>query len=214
MSKSQSLLIANLVDDLQPVAALSTGRGAATIFASVAITLVTVAFAIGLRPALFNGSFDPIFLLSSGSFLMLGSAAAATVIGLSRPQVGNNHNGWVWAALMTALLPISAVIMSLFGNSAEIGAEFAEHGLACLATGTAFGTLTGASLTLWLRQGAPTSPTLAGLLTGVAAGSFGIFAVSMHCAYSEILHIGIWHSLVVVVSAGLGRLLVPLAIRW
>lgn len=214
MSNSQLKLIGNLVDDLRPVAALSFRRGATTVAASVALTLVLVTFAIGLRPALFNGSVDPVFLLSSGSFLMLGSAAAATVIGLSRPQVGNNHNGWIWAALMTALLPVSASIMSLFGNTAGIGAEFAEHGLACLATGTIFGTLTGVSLTLWLRQGAPTSPNLAGLLTGVAAGSFGIFAVSMHCAYSEILHIGIWHSLVVVVSAGLGRLLVPLAIRW
>ncbi len=53
-----------------------------------------------------------------------------------------------------------------------------------------------------------------GLLTGVAAGSFGIFAFSLHCNYSDIVHIGLWHSGGVVLSAFVGRFAVPRLIRW
>ena len=87
-------------------------------------------------------------------------------------------------------------------------------GMVCLIDGSALGLLTFAVLVWWLRRGAPTSPERAGLLTGIAAGSFGIFAFSFHCVYSDIVHIGLWHSAVVVMSAGLGRIAVPRLIRW
>ncbi|MCR9180892.1 MAG: DUF1109 domain-containing protein, partial [Erythrobacteraceae bacterium] len=66
----------------------------------------------------------------------------------------------------------------------------------------------------WLRKGAPTSPDRAGLLTGIAAGSLGIFAFSLHCADNDIVHIGLWHSAVVLLMAGLGRAVVPPLVRW
>jgi hypothetical protein len=51
-------------------------------------------------------------------------------------------------------------------------------------------------------------------MTGVAAGSAGIFAVSLYCPHSDLVHIGIWHGLTVVLSGLLGRLAIPRLIRW
>jgi hypothetical protein len=95
-----------------------------------------------------------------------------------------------------------------------MSATEAEHGLDCLMMGSGLGLLIAAVLVWWLRRGAPTSPERAGLLTGIAAGSFGIFAFSFHCPYNDIVHIGLWHGLAVVVSAALGRLIVPRLIQW
>lgn len=64
-------------------------------------------------------------------------------------------------------------------------------------------------LVLSLRRSAPTSPEHAGLLTGIA----GSFASSFHCPFNDIYHIGLWHSLAVVVSAAIGPVVVPYLIR-
>lgn len=214
MSHNNNNLIAELVGDLRPVVPLRFWRGMVVTASGAVLTLLLVSAAVGLRPDILQGPFDPVFLLASGSFLMLGIAASVAVIGMSRPHVGNEHGGWIWAAAMASLLPVAALVVSLFGPARSFEATFAEHGADCLIAGTGFGLIVGTGLTFWLRRGAPTSAPMAGLLTGIAAGSFGIFSFSLHCVYNDIVHIGLWHSLVVAISAVAGRLLVPLIVRW
>lgn len=214
MSNPTQSLIAELVDDLQPVRALSMARGLIVASTAALLTLVIVTLFVGLRPDIIAGNLNPVFLLATGLFLMLGVAASVAVIVMSRPQVGNEHGGWVWAAAMAALLPLSALVMGIVNGRTAYEQSTAAHGLDCLIFGTGLSLIVGAALTLWLRRGAPTSAEQAGLLTGIAAGSFGIFAFSFHCQYSDIYHIGLWHSLVVVISAAVGRILVPRLIRW
>lgn len=214
MSKDSNTLIAELVGELQPVTPLKFWRGITVAASGTLLALLLVAGTVGLRPDLLRGPFDAVFLLATGSFLLLGIAASVAVIGMSRPQVGNEQTGWVWAAAMASLLPLSALVVSLFGPAGNFGATFAEHGFDCLAAGSGFGLIIGAGLTAWLRRGAPTSIATAGMLTGIAAGSTGIFAFSLHCVYNDIVHIGLWHSMAVLVSAAIGRLLVPVLVRW
>lgn len=214
MSRDTNSLIAELAGGLKPVRPLRFSSGLGFALAALATTLSVVALLFGIRADLLAGSFDPVFLLATGLFLLLGLAASATVIVMSRPHVGSDHSGWRWAAAMTALLPLAAIITGMERGRAAISAAETEHGLDCLMIGSALGLLVAAVLVWWLRRGAPTSPERAGLLTGIAAGSFGIFAFSFHCPYDDIVHIGLWHGLAVVVSAGLGRLVVPRLIRW
>lgn len=207
-------LIAELVGDLEPIRPLRLATGLALALAGLGLTLCLVVVLFGIRPDVVAGSFDPVFLLATGLFLLLGLATSVTVIVMSRPRVGSDHGGWLWAAAMAALLPIAAVITGAGRNQPLLSESAVEHGMKCLVAGSMLGLLTFAVLTLWLRRGAPTSPERAGLLTGVAAGSFGIFAFSFHCVYNDIVHIGVWHSLVVVLSGAMGRLVVPRLIRW
>lgn len=212
--QSTGALIAQLVDSLEPVRPLRFSSGLGFALAGLGVTVTTVALLFGIRPDVMAGKFDPVFLLATGLFLLLGLASAVTVIVMSRPRVGSDHGGWVWAAAMTALLPLAAAITGLGRGAPTFSATAFDHGLDCLTMGSALAALTFGVLVWWLRRGAPTSPERAGLLTGLAAGSFGIFAFSFHCIYSDIVHIGLWHSGVVVLSAVVGRFAVPRLIRW
>jgi len=208
-------LIANLVDELRPVRRLRPSQGLWLIAAAIGLSVAVVLLSLGLRPDLAAGRLDPMFLMGSGSFLILGLAAAVTVVIMGRPQVGTDHRGWLWAAAMATVLPLAALITGIAAGPATALARSApDHGLTCLLVGSALGLMPALLLVAWLRRGAPTSPERAGLVTGVAAGSFGIFAVSLYCPYNDIMHIGLWHSLVVVTCAAAGRAVIPRLIRW
>lgn len=214
MLRDTNILIDQLVHGLEPVRPLRFSGGLGFALAGLAVTGATVASLFGVRPDVVAGRFDPVFLLASGLFLMLGLASAVTVIVMSRPRVGTDHSGWFWAAAMAALLPLAAGIIALGRGGRDFTAVEAGHGLECLVAGGLLASITFAVLIWWLRRGAPTSPERAGLITGVAAGSFGIFAFSFHCAYNDIVHIGLWHGAVVLAAAVIGRMAVPQLIRW
>lgn len=214
MPQNSDALIAELVDGLEPVKPLRLGEGVALALVAAGVTALAVALLFGLREEWLAGHLDPMQLVSTGLFLGLALAATVTVVVMSRPQVGNDHGGWRWAAAMAGFLPLAGVIVALARGAETISPEVMRHGAECLAGGSAASLLVFALLVLWLRRGAPTSPSQAGLVTGVAAGAFGIFAASLHCADNDIVHIGLWHSAAVVAMGLVGRALVPRLIRW
>ena len=206
--------IDSLVQDLKPVRRLRPRTAVGFTLAALVVAMALPAAFLALREDILGGNLTPMFMLTSGLFLVLAVAASYTVIDMARPLVGNRHDGWAWAAAAVALLPAGACLKALF--TWLRGAELVIHadGVLCLTVGTSLAVLLGAVLTFWLRRGAPTSPERAGLLTGVAAGSMGMFAFGLYCASDDLMHVGVWHVLVVIVSAGLGRMIVPRLIRW
>ena len=214
MSQQFEPLIAGLVADLRPVKPLKLGRGLALALSALLACVTIVVLATGLRADLLAGQLDPVFLLSAGLFLLLAVASSYTVIEMSRPRVGAYRDGWMWAGATAALLPASAVLIAGIAWFRGAPLSVDSGGVTCLAIAVVLGLLVGLVLVLWLRKGAATSPERAGLLTGLAAGSSGIFAFALHCPHNDIVHIGLWHGLAVAVSAAIGRLVVPAAIRW
>ena len=214
MIKNSDATIAELVGALRPVSPLSFSQGFGSALAAAALSAGAVVALFGMRSDLLEGRFDPVHVISSGLFLVLGLSAAATVIMISRPRVGADHQGWIWAAAMVALLPLAAVLVGFGSNTSILSRENIAGGLECLTIGGGASTLVFGILVWWLRKGAPTSPDRAGLLSGVAAGSLGIFAFSLHCADNDIVHIGLWHTGVVVLTATIGRMCVPPLVRW
>ena len=87
-------------------------------------------------------------------------------------------------------------------------------GQECLEVGIGSSLLVFGMLVLWLRRGAPTAPGRAGLVAGIAAGAFGTFTFSLHCPANDIVHIGIWHSAVVLAMGLVGRAVVPHLVKW
>lgn len=202
--------IAGLVEDLAPVRPLSQRRGMALALGAL---LAGVAGAVGLngpRADIVAGRPEPILLLSAGLFAVLALASAWAAIDIARPFVGSRREGWVWTALMAAVLPASALVRW----AGQSGAAPDPRGWECMAWGLGWSLFTAAVLVAWLRRGAPTHPARAGLLAGVAAGSAGIFAVSLYCPSNELLHIGLWHGMSVVVAGLIGRLVIPRLVAW
>ena len=207
-------LIAGLVDDLKPVAPLHK-RGGMTL-AVIALTAgaagMTTLF--GLRADLRVGQPEAMVLISGGLFLVLALASCWAVVDMARPYVGVRREGWGWTALMAGVLPVAALVLLAMSWLRGEPTPLELDGLSCLSFGLGWGLLTAAALIGWLRRGAPSRPQWAGLLAGVGAGAAGIFAVTLYCPHNELVHIGVWHGLTVVLAGLLGRLTIPKLIAW
>lgn len=214
MPQDPQELIAALVADLRPTAPLRQRDGILRALIALAVGAVGLVGLFGLRADLSAGQPDPVFLLSSGLFLVLALASSWMTVDLARPFVGSRREGWGWTAMMAAVLPLSAVVLVsadwLEGSTARLQAD-AGH---CLQYGLTSGLLTAAVLTAWLRRGAPSQLARAGLLAGVAAGSAGAFAVSLFCPENDLVHIGLWHGAAVILSGLAGRMVLPRLIAW
>lgn len=214
MQQSSDALIAELVGGLEPVRPLRFGEGIALALAGAAVTAGVMIGLYGLRADWLAGSINPMQLVATGLYFGLAVAASVTVVIMSRPHVGSDHTGWRWAAAMAGLLPLAGAIVAAVKGRAALSSEAMIHGAECFAVGSSASLLVLGLLVMWLRRGAPTSPERAGLVAGVAAGAFGIFAFSLHCPFNDIVHIGLWHTAVVVVMGAVGRALVPPLIKW
>ncbi len=213
---SKAFDIDTLVDDLKPVRVLKSWHAMVLAAAATLIASGLVIYHFGLRADLAQGIIIPMVLLRGGALLLLGVASLLAAVNTGRPAVGREtgSSGWRWSLAMAALFPLSALLLWMQGEAVTVADLHATIGIYCLSIGGAAALLIGTALTLWLRGGAPTSPHQAGWLTGLAAGSLGTFAFSLHCPLTSIYYIGLWYSLTVALSAMIGRIVVPQLIRW
>ncbi len=204
----------DLAQDLQPVRPIKPAYAwALTALAALAVVGLSV-LVLGARHDVATGQPEPFLMLANGLLLMLALACSLAVISMARPQIGNSYQGPGWALGMAAILPASGIGLTLLHDSPPLGMLWVESGLVCLATSAALSVIVSVPLIWWLRRGAPARPGLAGWLTGLAAGSYGVFAFALHCSHADMMHIGIWHSLAVITCGAIGRICVPPMIRW
>lgn len=214
MAQNSDDLIAGLVADLKPVQPLRQARGMQLALLALVSGAIGIAALSGLRADLLAGRPDAVALLSAGLFLVLALASSWAVVDMARPYVGIRREGWGWTAVMAGVLPAAALVLILAAWLRGVSSGLALDGADCLRLGLGWGLLTAAALVLWLRRGAPSLPQRAGLLVGVAAGAAGIFAVSLYCPHNDLVHIGTWHGLTVVLAGISGRLAIPRLISW
>ena len=214
MAQNSEDLIAGLVADLKPKEPLQQAAGMRLALLALGAGTLGMTLLFGMRADLAEGRPDAVALLGTGLFLVLALASAWAVVDMARPYVGVRREGWGWTALMAATLPAGALILMAADWWRGLPGDFAMNGDSCVEYGLGWGLLTAIALTVWLRRGAPSLPRRAGMLTGVAAGSAGIFAVSLYCPHNDLVHIGIWHGFTVVLAGLLGRLIVPRLIIW
>jgi hypothetical protein len=209
----QGFNIASLVDDLEPVSPVSQRIPLALSAAIMVAATTLIVWLQGMRADVLAGRPDEMFLIRSGVLLLLGGATAHAVTSMASPAVGRSQNGWQMALAAAAVFPLSAMIVASTGDVGP-ALNAMESGIRCMLYSLLAGISTAVPMVLWLRKGAPTSPERAGWLTGVAAGGMGAFAYNLHCPFNNVVYIGLWYGLSLLVCAGLGRLVVPRLIRW
>lgn len=213
MNRVPNPLIAELAADLEPVRPLKLIHGIVLVTLAAAVTVVAVEAIDGLWRGVFAGRAAPFFFVTNGMLAILGAAASLAVVRMGTPHVGNTHDGARWSFVMLVLLPITAgMILLSQGSFAQVLHD--QYGVECFVSGTAFGLITAATLTMWLRRGAPVSINSAGWYTGIASGAIGSVAFGLACPIDTVGHLGIWHVAPVAVSAIIGRLVVPSLVRW
>jgi hypothetical protein len=215
---SSEMNLDSLVADLKPVRRVKPVEGLMLVAAATAIVALYVVLRYGLRPDIAEGAPQPMVVIRSGMLILLGTATAFAATAAALPAVKESQNGWGWALAAAALLPLAAFVLFLYqtltGMPFQPGAFDFRYAHWCLGLGCGGALFMGSVLTAWLRKGAPTALNRAGWLVGLASGSFGAFAYSLHCPSNSIYYVGIFYTAVVAISAVIGRLIVPAAIRW
>ncbi len=209
----QGFSIEALVSELEPVRPFRLSVGIGLVAALLATAIMGILVVKGLRADLLAANPDPMFLLRAGLLLLLGCASGYAVLGMASPAVGKPGQSWKMALAAAALFPLAALVLAMSGRGGEAVNNF-HYGLDCLKFSLLGALATAIPMILWLRRGAPTSPTRAGWMTGVASGGLGAFAYGLHCPFNDVVYIGLWYTLAVGACAVVGRLVVPRLIQW
>ena len=207
-------LIDDLAGDLTPVRPRRVSRGSMWVAAGWVAGAAALLLIFGLREDLAVRGMPPLSMLAFWLTAATGLAATWSALRMGLPGVGRDYGGWRWAVGASLSLPLAALAACITDGHAAM--ESARHGfgLRCLLQGVASGLGVGAALFFWLKAAAPTSPTRAGWVIGIAAGAAGATIVALQCASDDVVNNAIWHGAAVLLSAVAGRLILPRFLRW
>jgi hypothetical protein len=178
----------------------------------------------------------PTWMLTGGLALICAAVAVAAAaragfygiekLGLSeRVLIFSTLGILVWVAgkeFVSQLIPGSSQRFSVgafvtIGSAALLGVfalvfrdyrtdHFISAGIACLLTGLLLAIPAAFLSWLLLQRGFAVNPVAAGLVGGALAGLSGVTMLELHCANFQALHVLVWHTAVVPVSAAAGAL--------
>lgn len=102
---------------------------------------------------------------------------------------------------ITVLVPVTLFAFLFSGYQT---AHLVPQGIRCLATGLLYAIPTALLSRLLLRRGFAVDSVVAGLAGGTLAGLAGLAMLELHCVNLQALHILLWHTTVVPLSAAAG----------
>jgi len=148
-------------------------------------------------------------LIFPGLGILIWLAATACVDAMipgSRRRVAPE---FLMSAASLALLAVFAVLFRDYHTD-----DFVHQGVACLTAGLLHA-IPEAIASWWLlRRGFAVNPVAAGLVAGTLAGLAGVSMLELHCANFQALHVMLWHTAVIPVSAAAGALLARMRGLW
>lgn len=208
-------LIDTLADDLRaaPPGRL-TRRVLGVALAGGLAALALVATWLGFRPDLATAVGGPTFWMKAGYAAVLGAAGFWCVERLSRPA-GSARRGLLLAAAVVTALAALGVVNLMAAEPAERLAVWLGRSWRRCPTNILI--LAGPALVLTLlvmRRFAPTRLRLAGAGAGLFAGGLAATAYGLHCPETAPAFVATWYSLGILLTAGVGALVGPWALRW
>jgi hypothetical protein len=189
-------------------------RIAATAGLGGGVALAAVAAGLGLRPDLGQAVGDGMFWMKAAYAVVLALAGLWCAERLARPA-GSPRGG---VALVTAALATMAAVavarVFLAPESDRMAMWFGASWRACPGYILALSLPTLALALLAIRSLAPTRLSLAGAAAGLFAGGVAAAAYGLHCTESSPAFLATWYSLGMALSAAVGALAGPWALRW
>jgi hypothetical protein len=117
---------------------------------------------------------------------------------------GSRHRFSAHAVLTFASIALLVVFALLFRNYRTD--HFISSGIACLLAGLVIAIPAALLSSLLLRRGFAVNPASAGLTGGALAGVSGVTMLELQCSNFQALHVLVWHTAVLPVSAAAGAL--------
>jgi len=209
-------LINTLVADhaMQPGPKLVRHGLAMAIIAGLAISSALFSLMLGVRPDILSALSTWRFDLKLSVNLVLVIAAAWVALRLSSPTT--TPLSAMRALLVPALLLLAAVVYELvtvpspewLARAMGINASMCFMSIISLSLVPLMGVIYA------LRQGAPSSPAVAGAVGGLLAGAVGATVFAMHCTNDSPLFVAIWNALAIGLVATVGLLAGQYVLRW
>lgn len=209
--KTDDLIAALAADAAAPRPRRTVHLGLLPVLGAV-LAVIAVLTGLGVRADIATAATGWRFLLKIALALTLAGLALWQVLGLYRPEfrprplvllpVLAGLGGAVLAELL--LLPADAWRPRLVGGTAAV----------CVVAIPLLALAPLAALLHALRRGAPSSPTAAGTMAGIAAAAIAISAYALHCIEDSPLFVAVWYTLGALIVVALGALLGRLLLRW
>lgn len=186
--------------------------GAAILAAALA---AVVFFAmLGPRPDFAAALETPRFLLKFAITVTLAASAFMVARGMLRPEARWRS---LWPILAAApLLLLISVAVELFLLPPQVWSRnlIGTNAAVCLVFIPLIGAAPLGILLLALRQGAPSSPALAGAATGLLAGGIAATFYAAHCTDDSPLFVALWYVLAIGALALAGAAAAHRFARW
>ena len=182
--------------------------------AGTAIATLLMSAWLGIRPTLLRDLSVPMFWAKEAFCAALGAAGLLAVARLARP---GRRPGWVpmaVAAPVVAMWLLAAVALLTADPQNRGQLILGQTASVCpfriaLISAPVFAAIFGA-----MRGLAPTRLRLAGAAGGLAAGSVGALAYSLHCPELAAPFLGIWYVLGILIPTAVGAGAGPRLLRW
>lgn len=207
-------LIATLAADSRPVP-LGVERGFLLIGALGTVVTLALFFGfLGPRPDLGSAVGSLRFLAKPLLAALLCAGALGTLLRLARP--GGKVSPWFPILLAAPLLLIAAVVLELAVVPPDLWTKrlLGHNALLCLALIPLMSAGPLIAFLCALRRAAPTRPTLAGAVAGLAAAGLGASIYAFHCMDDSPLFLVVWYGAATLIVVAAGALLGRRFLRW
>jgi hypothetical protein len=180
----------------------------------IIITAILFLAAIGFRPDVSEAVRSSRFLFKFVVTVVLAGTAIAAALSLGRPG-GSLGRGGLTLAIAPGLLACAAVVeLLVLPESQWIPRLVGHNARFCLTLIPLLGIGPLAFLLAALRQGAPSSPGLAGAVAGLAASGIAATFYAANCTDDSPLFVMTWYSIATLIVTTAGCLIGGKVLRW
>jgi hypothetical protein len=139
---------------------------------------------------------------------LAGFITAAAMAWVAEMIPGSKRREGPWNVLFACTFTLFALFPTLFHDHHT--ENFVHSGLACLGAGLLHAIPIGVGGWWLMRRGFAVNPTEAALSAGTLAGLGGLLMLELHCPNFQLMHLLVWHTGVIPVSAALAVVLTKL----
>jgi hypothetical protein len=170
--------------------------------------------ALGPRDDIATAAATPRFVLKVVEMVLLAATTAILALRLARPAASARGPAFAVSAA-AILLVVAAGIELLLVPAAQWSAKLiGSNAPVCLTAIPLLSLPLLASVLYALRQGAPTTPSIAGATAGVLAGAMAAVLYALHCTDDSPLFVATWYSLAIAGVTVLGWAAGQRVLRW
>ncbi len=169
---------------------------------------------IGFRPDISEAVKSGRFLFKFVVTVALAVTAIRVTLGIGRPGSGLAHRG-LWLAIAPALLACAAMVELLVLPESQWMPRLVGHNARfCLTLIPLLSIGPLACLMAALREGAPSSPGLAGAVAGLAASGIAATFYAANCTDDSALFVITWYPIAILIVTAAGYLVGRKLLRW